>query len=423
MPTSVMLTFLYAAYFAALLAIYIYGVSPVFFCMGFTTSFKIENCAISALMLSIAIPFLRPNGLPSGFFLNVAASIVLVPTLVIYTGAGLPHRFALITLAAFIIVAITAKLTRTRPVKLPAIGSTSLIAAFLFISVAIILAMIIFGSARFLNFNLAAVYDIRKEAAESLPGFFGYTHSITSKVLIPFALVLAMRHHQWLTAILLVSLSVLLFGLTSHKATLFYPFVVMLVYLISRHHHIVHYFIFGLIAVVAISAADLWLFLQGMDGLYGWFASLFVRRALLLPSLLNWYYIDYFSVVQQIYWAESKLTLGLIDSPHPLRAVNLIGAEYFGNKDTSANTGWIGSGYANAGLFGVVIYSILIGILLAFLDTYARRLGTQVVTSIFIIPIFTILAMSDFTTSLLTHGLLLALLALILLKVKPSRHR
>jgi hypothetical protein len=418
--SDILLALQYALYFITLLCVYIYGIVPVYAYMGFLDEFSAGNMLFSILILVFVAPLLRPDGFPSSFFLNVAASLVLIPTLVIYTGAGLPHRYALITTVAISLIAIITKTFRPRPLKLPLIHSSKLLLLLALLSTVTILGVFLFGGARFLNFNLSAVYDIRREAADNLPRFFGYLNSLVTKVAIPFGLVFALHNRRWLAAAAFASMSILLFGLTAHKSPLFYPLTVAFVYLIAQSRYLTQYFLAALIAIVLISALDLWFFLHGAEGISGWFASLLARRAILVPSLLNYYFLDFFTDAPKYFWADSKVTLGLVASPHDLRAVNLIGLEYFGKQEMSANTGWIGSGYANAGLWGITLYSIFIGLLLAVLDTYARRLGTRMVVALFILPLFTLLTSTDLTTMLLTHGLLFSIFLLTLVKSNPQ---
>lgn len=402
----------YLTYFFALLLIYSYGIAPTYAYMGFAANFSTTNLFISLLCLFFSMPVLRPNGQPSGFFLTLAATTILVPSLVIYTGAGLPHRFALLTVTSIWLISLTARILRLKTIKLPTVSRSSLLIFFALVAIGTIGVIFAFGGARHFNLKLSAVYDLRQEAAASLPGIFGYLNSITSKIIIPFAMVFAAQKRNWFAVALLGLLSVLIFALTAHKSPLLYPLVVGFVYLIAGKRYVPQLFLAGLIAMLAICALDLWAQRSGFGGMAGWFASLFARRALLVPSLLNWFYLDYFLEAPKYLWADSKFSLGLVESPHALRSVNLIGLEYFGREEMSANTGWIGSGYANAGAAGLLLYSVIIGGLFALLDAYARRLGSRTVTALFVLPVFALLTSSDLTTMLLTHGLLLSIIVL-----------
>ena len=410
----------YGLYFFLMLGVYIFGVAPVYEYMGFVQLFKVENLLISLLILLIVAPFFRPGVLPTSFFLNMGGALILVPTLALYTGAGLPHWYALTTAFALMLIAVTCKILHLEPLQVAFVRKSRILAFLIVFSGVVVGAIFLFGGARYLNFNLAAVYELRREAALNLPSVFAYLTPLVAKVAIPFALVFALRERRWFFACTLVLLSFLLFGLTAHKSLLFYPVVVVFVYYTAGSRYLVQNFLAALMAILIASGVDLWFQFHGAGGLSGWFASLFARRAILVPSFLNWYYFDFFSSAEKYFWADSKVTFGLLASPFDLRFPHLIGMEYFNKEGMSANTGWIGSGYANAGIWGVMLYSVLIGGLFAFLDSYANRHGTRMVIALFTLPVFTLLTSTDFLTMLLTHGLFFSILMLAMIKPEPE---
>jgi len=281
-------------------------------------------------------------------------------------------------------------------------------------SIFIILAIFLLGGWRNINFNIMAVYEFRGEVADNLPGIFGYINSIATKVFIPFAMVFAIQNRRWIGLMVLVGLSILFFALTSHKSPLFYPIVVVFAYGIVQFRNAQIFMLVSVLIIVFFSAIDTYAFTHDWGGYSGIFSSLFARRVILIPSLLNWFYVDFFEHASKINWANSKLTLGLMISPYDAAAPRIIGLEYFNREEMSANTGWIGSGYANAGIFGVITYSVLIGLLLSFLDAYANKLGVQVVTAMFTLSVFTLLTSTDLATMLITHGLVVSLFVLII---------
>lgn len=407
--TEVYIWFKYFILFFILLLLYSKEIVDVYEYMGFLDNLRVENIFFSTLLILTILPFLRQNGRPSSFFLNIAAGLICVPSLVIYSGSGLPHWFAIATISCFLIVAIVTKLVHFRPVSFGSATSHSLLPMLIIFSIGTIVAIVLLGGARFFNLNFSAVYDIRRDAEDNLPGIFGYLNSLTTKVIIPFGIVFSLYHKKWLFAIIFSSISFLFFALTAHKSPIFYPLVVIMTYLLTYNGRLNSYFISGLIIIAVLGLVDMWLYTNGGDGIAGWFTSLFVRRTLLVPSLLNWYYLDFFSGAEKYFWADSKLTFGLIKPSHELKPVNLIGVHYFGNELMSANTGWIGSGYANAGIIGLILYSLLVGLLLSLFDAFSHFLGDRIIISVFTIPVMNILTSSDLTTMFLTHGLIFAI--------------
>jgi len=189
-------------------------------------------------------------------------------------------------------------------------------------------------------------------------------------------------------------------------------------YWIAKHKNALKLALLSFILIVVFGGVDWHIKQSGVEGISGWFGFLFVERAIITPSWLNWGYYDFFTVNPHHYWAHSKISLGLVESNYDIRIDHLIGREFLGDEAIGANTGWIGSGMGQAGYFGVALYSVLFGLLLSLVDAYAKKLGRSLVLAIFFIPVVVIATSVDLTTVLLTNGLLLTLLIVVLLK-KP----
>ncbi|MBU0665000.1 MAG: hypothetical protein KJ990_10705 [Proteobacteria bacterium] len=406
---------LYALLFFFLLFVFQNFIVVLFASQGYPDNLAVGNIPVSLLLIVLCVSCIRRPEMPSYFFLHLGLSLLITPSLVLYCGGSLPISFALTSVSAFLIIAITTIFFDIRRIKLKRVTSKQLLILLTGLSLAFIGSIFVFGGARFINFDFSRVYGIRSDAAENLPGIFGYLSPLFGKVIIPFATVLSILWRRWSMVAILVGCSVLLFALTAHKAPLFYPFIVLFVFWVAQSSSkAVELLLIAILGILAISSIDFWLYTNGKESMM--FGSLFARRVILVPSLLNWFYFDWFSMHEKYYWAGSKLTLGLIAPPESLSAVNLIGLEYFNNEEMSANTGWIGSGYANAGLFGVYLYSVLIGLFFSFLNVYGRKLGARLVIALFTLPVLVMLRSTDLTTMLLTHGLLIAMGILMILR-------
>lgn len=150
----------------------------------------------------------------------------------------------------------------------------------------------------------------------------------------------------------------------------------------------------------------------------GEFASYFVRRTLLVPPMLDAAFIEFFSVFEKFYWSTSRFGLGLVKSPYDVVAPFVIGREIFRDPSLAANTGIIGSGYANGGIVGVALYSMITAAIMSFLNSLGRRLGHPFVAAASFPTVLIIATTADLTTVILTHGLLLLLVFLSLLPAK-----
>lgn len=404
------------AYFALLLAIYLTTLSSGYSYQGFVNHFRAENLVIAVACLFLVFFYTRARQTPADLFVSLTALFVTIPSLVLYVGAGLPVFFPAIILFGTSLIAAGSRVLRFPAFRTGIFSLGQLRQVLFVISILMALAVFSLGGRENLNINLAAVYEIREDAALSLPGIFAYLNSATTKVILPFALAIALHQRRWLVCIVLTGISILFFAMTAHKSPLFYPIAVAIIYfLFKKGDTCVNIQKFATFALL-VCWIDGALFLTNSEGYFGWLFSLGVRRALMIPALVNWDFIQFFQHGDFIYWAESKLTLGLIQSPFDDRVVRIIGEEFFRNAEMSANTGWIGSGYSNGGLLGVAIYSVLIGAFFALIDAYAVRSDPSLLTATFFLLVFTMLSSSDLLTMLLTHGLLMSIIILISMK-------
>ncbi len=413
---------LHSVFFAFLMALYGYYLAPMWVYAGFVADPSVIKIAIAACAI---ICFVIATPVAAGiraFFLNFALSVYFIPAMVIYAYANKP------TFAAFVIWVGFAVMYVASYVPIPKMWSFSieprlLMPLLLLATASLIGAYYVLGGFGTFSLNLANVYEFRREAAAALPGIFGYLLSIFVKILIPFGLVIAIAEKKHLASILFFLSFIILFGITHHKYILFTPFVITVTYLYVRKFPDYKYTLFALIAALFISVVDLIFTKYFPDGMWGWYGSLFTRRSLMLPPLINYYYIDFFSNNPFYYWATSRITFGLIENPYELAAPFLIGDVYFGNSITSANVGFIGSGFAQAGIIGVILYSAGVGLVFSFLETYGRDLGQPFVVAITVSQVFSLIGSSDLLTMFLTHGLLVSLILFAVVRTPRSTRR
>ncbi len=87
---------------------------------------------------------------------------------------------------------------------------------------------------------------------------------------------------------------------------------------------------------------------------------------------------------------------------------------FLARRIVHANTGFIGSGFAQAGMWGVFAYAVGAGLIVSILQTYSRYLGVPLVAAAMLIQFASMISATDFVTLFLTHGLFLALVILTL---------
>jgi hypothetical protein len=150
-------------------------------------------------------------------------------------------------------------------------------------------------------------------------------------------------------------------------------------------------------------------------------ANLFLRRTMFLPANSNYGYHLFFSDHPHVLLSSSKFVFGLIEPVYDRPPAFMLGEYFTGNPDTSANTGWIGTSFMHFGYFGMFAFSLVIGLLLGILDQLAAKTDKSLSTALLVIPFYSLFVSADLPTAMLTHGLILALVLLWLLKIERKK--
>jgi hypothetical protein len=412
MTNRLTLLALHLAIFFVLMYGYQYYIVPIFGYEGFVfhPDQDARYLAIAAVMLlSLLTPVSEEK--PSTVFYHLILTTLLFPMLVLFYAAGKPWEYIAQVLLAYL---LCVALPRFMKVKAPAfrlVSDDKLRRGLFMLTGFYIASIFVMGGGSYLNFDFSKVYDFRDEASGNLPGVFGYLSPLVAKVIVPIAFVLSLLHKRYLMALAMLGSAVLIFGLTSHKSTLFAPLMLLFIYLVSRGENLIRKLNTAILVILLLSIADFWLRHDADVESAGWVGALMMRRVFFIPGELNYLYYDFFSRNDWVLFSNSKITLGLLDYKYPLEVAYLIGLEYFGSPRLSANTGWFGAGYMQLGLAGLLLYGALIAFVFKYIDACARKSGERgLVTAAVTVPILAMLSSTDLPTAFLTNGLYLNLL-------------
>lgn len=400
------------AYFFSLCFIYQQQISSKWEYMHFINDFSLFKFFL-ALFTCIPLVFMSNiNVSVRNIFINIALYMYFIPALILFVYSAIDLLSIAIIFSSLIIFWSVSNI-ELKNLKNNFISEMFFISLLLLFSVTVISAIYFFGDKQF-NLNLLDVYLYRSDAASNLPGVFNYIISPLSKVLIPTGLVLSLKLKNYNFIFLFLLLSVLLFGFTHHKTIIFIPFFVVVLYFFLQNRKSLYVVKILFILITAIGFFDYLLSLYINEyALFGNFSSFIIRRLLFLPPLLSALYVEFYTYEGYLYWANSSISMDLFKhtSITFTAAPITIGETYFGNN-VWANSGLVGSGYSNAGTIGVVLYSMVFGILISVLNNYGKTHGHVTVSSIAMPSLITILVSSDFLTSFLTHGVLLLLIVM-----------
>ena len=349
----------------------------------------------------------------SDYFFITAFLGILVPTLVLFAYDDTRNFFPmfLLTLALIFISLITR-------VRMFSFRSIPLIKQGLLVVVAISLLMVsfliiwYFVSGVSFNLDLFRVYEFREANAETSDfGILAYTNNWTFQIFNMALFAIALMYRRHFLAILIAIIQVYFFAASAHKSVLFFPFMIFGIWLYFRHDNSLTVIPMIFICVITLTLATFYVF----DDLL--LSSLLSRRIFFVPAHLMYTYFEFFSSNQYVFWSNSILS-PLINYPYDLPPALLIG-NYLNQDEMYANGGFIASGFAHAGVIGVFLYSLLLGFILRFInDATQDLLPLWFAVSLTAIPLRTVTLSSDLFTVMLSHGFVIVLFIILLVRSK-----
>jgi hypothetical protein len=388
---------------------YIFYVHPNFSYSGFNLDISpikyIEGWFFYIFLLNI---FPYKLNKPSDYFLVYTLFSYICPLLIFYSLSN-AARFPLYTVLATLVLIFL--FCRGYPIKMGVFKNGPKLAFFilLFGSSTVTAWMLASGGFNYFNLDLSLVYEFRDDVAAVInEGPMGYINTWATKVFGPALLVFFLWNHKYLFASCIVMLHIIWFGISAHKAVLFYPFLVFFIWAWYKNKKSLSFIPLIMLFVVLFS---FFAFLIFDDIIIG---SLFIRRTFFVPSQLTFLYYDFFTQNHFVYWSNS-IGSYFNEYSYLVSTPELIG-QYM-NTNSRANNSFFATGYMHAGLFGMVFYAIFVGILFRVIDSICyKKVPTWVATSILIVPIQALLISSDLPAAMLTHGIIPAIFILFLFR-------
>jgi hypothetical protein len=405
------------AYVASLHIAYVLFVSPRWLLSGLTY----QPAGDGSLIATHLLAFLPALGLalraarPADVVLWVLYTLAYVPTILIpqfVSGTGWESMpFNVVLAGSFSLL-----LAHTR---LPSIAIGSPIRSTrAHVAISAVLGLLLFGvilaafGVRFELPDLGNVYDLRDYYSETVADAgrlaayaVGWSGSAVNPMLVALGMALGAR---WLLAAGILG-ELAIFSVTGFKSILFSgPLVVPLSVGLRRgQRHFGLWAIWGLVAVIVVACAA--------QAILGWtlLVDLFVRRLIVVPGQLAGYYVEFFSV-NPTYGLSHSILGWLNDDPYPQNQARLIAYVYFGHPEASSNGNFWADGFANFGLPGVIGASVLALVMLWAMNSVSVGRPLWVTGSVLATASIG-LTNSALLTSLLSHGILAAMLLVVLM--------
>ena len=382
-------------------------VNPLYEYAGFKLDVDIFKYVESLLIYIIIVCSFPAKLTKASDYLMVYLLFSFLAPLLVYYGlsnSSRSHLYIVLLGVAMIVI-----FRNGRPINLPVVkeGRQIAVGFMLFGAALVTLWMFLSGGLGYFNLDLSRVYEFRQDVGALInQGPMGYVNIWTTKVFGPFLLALSLWRKNVFFVVLILSLHLIWFGITSHKAVLFCPMLIIFLWLWFRSYKALALIPICLSLVIMISLAAYFIVDDIMLG------SLFVRRTFFVPSTLTFVYYDFFSSNPLVYWSES-ITSSFIDYPYHMSAPRIIG-QHLGTL-SHANNSFLSTGYMHAGVPGVILYGVLTGFIFRVFDSLSDKgVPPWVAVAIVIVPGKSLITDTDLPTALLTHGFGIALVLLFL---------
>lgn len=399
----VVLDFLYASFMSRF-----YASSP-------TLSFPLIANSVPRLLESYAIALalaiylaasLYNRWRPSGIVLVLYFVVVMLPLSSLYGLADAPATFVYVAGMSFaVLIAATGVLPM---VKVPRPGRSLLYLGLL--TVAGISAYVygwlsLTGGLERLSFDLLSVYQVRADYVQTRGPLIGYfvpwQANVFNLIILCYGLE---KRNYWLLG--LGSLAQLfLFGMTGHKSFLLAPLLAGGVFFIWQKKNAISYILLGA-SLAAVASYAYFLITGNM-----FVPSLFIHRLFFIPAGLHLVYYDFFSQPEHpLYMLSDSFLSNFVQNPYGISMPSLITSSYW-DVDFNPNVGYLGDAYGNFGVLGMLLFSAILGVVLRIVDGVGSSLPSHFVAAAISMPAISI-TQSALFTSMLTHGLIPALLML-----------
>jgi hypothetical protein len=406
------------AYVAVLDWAYASHFSPVYAYTGLIDAAATPGATLAVAALTAAPAAWLPLSArrPSTIVLWALYLVGYVPTALVPLyltgdlGAVLPFDVGLVSSMAILALILRLRPPAIRVSNLSLTAFTRLLTALAVLSMLYIVAA--FGVHTLPS--LADVYTTRAQftVAQGGAAAGGYIVPWAANAINPMLMALGIARRRADLVVLGLFGQLIIYSDTGYKAVLFSVVLVPLVYFaISRAGRS-----FGPLTVLGTTAI-----LAGAVAARsrpGDWALALATRVFATPGHVGWYYYDFFSGHPQYHLSHSFLSW-LFPSPYNVDAPLLIGSVYF-HQGTDANTSFWADAFANFGFTGIVIFTVVCGIVLLILDALGRRRDARIAGPMLAIAGLSLGSTGLFTT-MLTQGLALGCVLIALMPPTAGR--
>ena len=275
------------------------------------------------------------------------------------------------------------------------------------------------GNMTFVNFldDASDLYERRAAYSSRLDmRVFYYIVLWLSHFLLPLLSVIYIKEKKYIKLILVIAASVLVYMINMQKATFIMPLVIVVAYILykMRERFFVKYV--PILFLLALASVSILLFSYSDNPSVFSIAAVFIMRSQCIEGMELDRYMHFFEMSNHPYTHYTHI--GLINKLTGLYPYSeSIGRVVAGDGGNSNGTFWLMDGVAADGFLGVIIISLVFILIKGLLNSIGQKYDYMVV--IFsLLYVFTSCANVSLFTSLISGGLLIALLTFYFVDIK-----
>ena len=379
--------------------------SPVYAYMGLVTNINLFKLVV-ALGAVAAFYALQGRGERVSDYLAYLLYLnALVPGLVIGALADFDNYYFVVFILAY--MTVFASLRYLPPLAIGDVRFGRLtekrFVALLFVGTLGLWIFLVYrlGGVDVRTLDILGVSAIRNEIVVGTSGYLG---AWLSSVLIPVLMVYAAYYGKKALLVISIAMQLVFYASSGQKTVLFSVVLVILVVVLARTKR--WYGGLPIVYSLMLAVADLiYMMYKDVSAI-----AIINVRLFAMPAVISNRYVEFFQANPYLRFSEGLIgtSLGI---PYPYtRSIGYVVAENYGLMNDNENTGFISDAFSNGGLVAVVVISLLLVIILWYVDGLTRGSRNLGFYACLLAYPMTMLSNGSLLTVILTQGLFLLLL-------------
>lgn len=336
--------------------------------------------------------------------------LIYTPTIITWVfGSVSPTHITSVNLAVVVILAVTRPRVRWPGLRLGGKHARLLVEVLVGLSLTYFLVVEFVSGAYQSVVGGSEIAEQRDIFFGALPWWGGYLFNNITKCLGPFIISLNLLERRWLEVAVLSLLYLMVCALCGMRASLFYLPLVLVATMAVRDGFIkLSPLVLFRAAVVFGCVVTILAMYLGVDQVTMLW-SIGPRRILYLPVKVADAYYQEFSDARSFLKFADVLSPTALEYKGYYSLPNYISSEYLGMQGGSANCNFIANAYANLGILGVLLYSLVLAVWSSVVSSYSRYCDKDTRICLMVSSLLPILSLvnSSLTVSFFTHGLLM----------------